>query len=125
MNLDSRAACLAPGQASQQGGAGDGPLRRRLELRRVPGADQFGVCGLAADVGYVLVFPRDLPLVMVVVAGHVVDNRVERGRAVGEGEVREEAEHHLAYLIERQGQVQDVSRQDEGRRPVLTSGELA
>ena len=62
---------------------------------------------------------------MVVVAGHVVDDRVERGRAVGEGQVREEAEHHGAHLIERQGQVQDVSRQDEGRRPVLTSGELA
>ena len=46
---------------------------------------------------------------MVVVAGHVVDYRVERGRAVAEGQVREEAEHHGAHLVERQGQVQDVS----------------
>ncbi len=125
LDRDSGAACLGPGEAGQQDRAGDGMLRRRHQLRGVPGADQLGVGGLAADVGHVLVLPGDLPLVMVVVAGHVVDDRVERGRAVTEGQVREEAEHHGAHLVERQGQVQDVARQDEGRRPVLAAGQLA
>jgi len=57
LDLDSRAARLAPGEAGQQGGAGDGVLRRGHQLRGVPGADQFGVGGLAADVGHVLVLP--------------------------------------------------------------------
>ena len=43
LDLDSRAARLAPGQAGQQGGAGGGPLRRGSSLVVCQGRDRFGV----------------------------------------------------------------------------------
>ena len=97
----------------------------RLQVRGVPGSGQLGSGGLGAEVVHVLVLPCRLPQVVIVVAGQVVDDRIEHRLAGTERQVGELAEHHRGHLVRGQGQVQDVSGQDQRRWPVLVTGELA
>ncbi len=123
LNLDPRA-CLAPDECREQGGTGGGPLCGGLQLRGVPRGGQFGIGRLLAQVGHVLALPGDLPQVMVMVAGHVVDHPAEHGRTIGECLVRKEPEYHGGQFVRGQRQVQDVPGQDERRRLVLITGEV-
>ncbi len=67
----------------------------------------------------VLRLPGGFPEVMVVIARHVVDDRVEDGRVAAEGQAGEPAEDGGGDLVWGERQVEDVACEDEGGKPLL------